>query len=54
MRRGNESVMVFLVDDVFEGSGSYCWQKNPAGRAQSALQRGFDVLFGAIGKLLGF
>jgi FtsZ-binding cell division protein ZapB len=43
-----------LVDDVFEGSGSYFWQKNPAGRAQSALQRGFDVLFGAIGKLLGF
>jgi hypothetical protein len=43
-----------LVDDVFEGSGCYFWQKNPAGHAPSPLQRGWDVLFGAVGKLLGF
>jgi hypothetical protein len=43
-----------LVDDVFEGTGSYFWQKGPNGRAASVVERSLDVLFGAIGKLLGF
>jgi uncharacterized protein (AIM24 family) len=43
-----------LVDDVFAGKGIYFWQKSSVTRASSAVERTFDALFGALGKLLGF
>ena len=43
-----------LVTDVFCGEGLFLWQKNAGVRASSVVQRSFDAVFGAIGKLLGF
>lgn len=43
-----------LVDDVFRGRGSYVWQKNTRRAPQTLGERSFELLFGAIGKLLGF
>jgi uncharacterized protein (AIM24 family) len=43
-----------LVDDVFRGPGRFFWQKSTLVQAKSPLARSFDVLFSAIGKLLGF
>lgn len=43
-----------LVDDVFRGHGSYVWQKNTQRRPRTLGERSFELLFGAIGKLLGF
>jgi hypothetical protein len=43
-----------LVDDVFSGRGVYLWQKNTRRQQRSFTERTFDVLFGALGKLLGF
>ncbi len=42
-----------LVDDVFEGSGTYFWQKSTTTQPRSFAERSFDAVFGAIGKLLG-
>jgi hypothetical protein len=42
------------VDDVFEKSGNYFWQKSVKARAKNPIERGFDALFSAFGKLLGF
>ncbi len=43
-----------LVDDVFQGNGSYFWQQTRRQGAQNPIERSFDLVFGAIGKLLGF
>jgi uncharacterized protein (AIM24 family) len=43
-----------LVDDVFAGTGFYFWQKGGSPERSSPIERTFDALFGAIGKLLGF
>ncbi len=43
-----------LVDDVFQGQGTFLWQQATRSRSNNPVERGFDVLFGAIGKLLGF
>lgn len=45
---------VALTDDVFEGCGTYFWQKSTTKLPRSTLQRGLDAVFSAIGKLLGF
>jgi hypothetical protein len=43
-----------LVDDVFEKSGNYFWQKTVKEPSRNPIERGFDALFSALGKLLGF
>ncbi len=43
-----------LVDDVFCGEGYFFWQKTRAPQSTSPITRTFDVLFSAVGKLLGF
>jgi hypothetical protein len=43
-----------LVDDVFEETGVYFWQKSTRRRPDSVIERSFDAIFGAVGKLLGF
>lgn len=43
-----------LVDDVFEGRGTFFWQQATRPSSRNSIERGFDLLFGAIGKLLGF
>lgn len=43
-----------LVDDVFEGTGTYLWQKSTSAKAATVTERTFDLIFGALGKLLGF
>ena len=42
------------VDDVFVGTAFYFWQKGGSLERSSAVERTFDALFGAIGRLLGF
>ena len=43
-----------LVDDVFVGTAFYFWQKGGSLERSSAVERTFDALFSAIGRLLGF
>ena len=43
-----------MVDDVFVGTAFYFWQKGGSLERSSAVERTFDALFGAIGRLLGF
>lgn len=43
-----------LVDDVFEQTGTYFWQKSAKKQRGNVVERSFDALFSALGKLLGF
>ena len=43
-----------LVDDVFEKTGQYFWQKSSERPARNPVERSFDAIFSALGKLLGF
>lgn len=43
-----------LVDDVFEKTGQYFWQKSVERPAKNPVERSFDAIFSALGKLLGF
>jgi uncharacterized protein (AIM24 family) len=43
-----------LVDDLFEHTGHYFWQKSTERPAKNPIERSFDALFSALGKLLGF
>jgi uncharacterized protein (AIM24 family) len=43
-----------LVDDVFAGPGVYVWQKNTRNTPRTFAERTFELVFGALGKLLGF
>ena len=43
-----------LVDRVFSGPHHYFWQKTDTDGPKNAIEKGFDTVFSAIGKIFGF
>lgn len=43
-----------LIDEVFRGPYPYFWQKTATDGTRNTIEKGFDAVFSAIGKVFGF